>query len=377
MIPPRLLPHFFLAAILGTFAVAAFLLPTGAGLAHTAFEAALALGAAALCGYAYARIQEPTAIVRDESLRPEVAWQVIYDDLVPTSLLEGGAPLIVLVREGEVPHPNLPAMLVPYFAEPSLAFVQGATRYDGISGVADAFRLQAAIGSAVASARIATDATVLRGSGAVVSREALQMAYQPGDTWGTLGVRLQALGYRGLYEPEPTTLAWAPLTVSEYGARLVADTRAGARLALLSLRARGLSLSARLQYLAAAATPAAIWAAAAAAGLSAMSLVAFDVGPFIVSSPAALPGAMLAALCAAATLVAFRSLSGVNPVRPAALALAGAYTVAGETAYRVATSEQLQRVWRVVADAARETARATVPANGNADTAPAGSPARL
>jgi len=368
--PPKILLYSSLALV----AVGAFLLPGGAVLSHLFYVLALALCAGSLAALAYAHSFEESRAFKNENLHTPIEWHVVQGAYVPASLLAGSEPLIATIGDGQIAHPKLADTLTPYFAEPTLAFVQGAVRYDGAGGVADAFRLAVALKNESQRGRTALNAVELWNTGALISREALRAAWQPGDTWASLGMRMQSLGYTGRFEPSPMALAWAPQTMSTYGQLLVARTRAALRLAIESLTVSGLAFEARLQYLGSAAATLCVWAATLMGFFSAFSLVLFNAGPIIVTSQAAFLGDLLGLAALALALTTLYRITAVNPARPAALALAGAYTLMGEYAYRAATSTYVKRAWSVVYDAARATA-ATARVGGNADSAPAGTPA--
>jgi hypothetical protein len=368
------LPQTLLYSTLAVFAIGAFLVPAGAGLSHLFYLLALALCAGSLAALGYARSFEETPGLKDESLRPSIEWHVVQGTYVPASLLAGSAPLVATIGEGQLPHPEFAATLTPYFAEPTLAFVQGAIRYDGVGGVADAFRLAVALKNEGQHGRTALNAVELWNTGALISRDALRAAWQPGDTWASLGMRMQALGYTGRFESSPMALAWAPQTMSTYAQSLIARTRAAFQTGFESLTVSGLAFETRLQYLGSAAATLSIWAAALMGFFSAFSLVLFNAGPVIVTSQAAYAGDLLGLAALILALSSLYRITSINPVRPTALALAGVYTLTGEYAYRAATSTYVKRAWSVVYDAARATA-ATARAGGNADTSPAGTPA--
>lgn len=381
----RMAQHYPAALLYASLAAAAalgVLMPAGDGWAHLLFVLCAACAAAAIAPFGWARAQERREPRLDPSLRPDIEWWVIRGSLVPGHLLEGNAPLVALVEEGQVPHPELAATLTPYFAEPTLAFVQGATRYDGDGGVADSYRLLAHIGDAAQAARERAGAAALFGSGALISREALRQAWRPGITWEVLGMRLAALGYTGRFEPRPMVLAWAPRTLQEYGGRLAAHTRTSLPVAWRALVLHGLTLETRLQYLGAAAAPLAIWTAAACGLLSSLSLIAKNAGPVILTSPVALPMLILALACIGVVAVVWYKLAAINPARPLALAFVGAYAYAWHKAKDAATGPRAKGLWGSMAHAARlaggalATAAATARAGGNAGTSPAGTPAR-
>lgn len=380
--PQHYLPDAMLYSTLAAAAAAAVLLPAGEGWSHLLFLATVALSALTAGAYAYARGRQAPEEPVDSSLRPAIEWQSLEGAEVPARLLTGAAPLIALVADGELPHPELAATLAPRFADPSLAFVQGATRYDGAGGAADAFRLLAAMGDEAQAARSTIGAPLLTGHGALVSREALKAAWRPGDTWETLGIRLVAMGYTGRFERRAMALTWAPGSVREYGPVLARAARQSLRVAFVALSARNLPLEARATYAAAAAAPWAVWSAALCGALSAATLVLRGAGPVILTSPAALPMALLTVACIAVAASFWRRLSGINPSRPLALAFMGAYAFAWERASAAATGPRMRRLWGGTLEAARSAAAAlaaaaaTARASGSAGTAPTGTPAR-
>jgi hypothetical protein len=361
-------------AALLAFVTLSFLVPRGGTFSYAALWVAAACATAATAAYAYARAQAPAHEPRYEPLRPGITWQVVYraQDPVPQEMFDHEEPLIALVGDGHLPHPEFVARLAPYFNDPSVAFVQAAMRYDGEGRTASAYRALAALSDECERARDNLGAATLKGSGALICREALMAAYRPGDTFEILGARMQALGYAGRFEPEALMLSWAP-SWNEYRDSLASRTLGAWRTAVWALIMRGMPLHTRAQYAAAAAAATAGWAAAAALLLSALGILFFGAGPVIVSSPSALPGAVLLAVCTLATLYGFYKAAGMVPLRAAGLATAGAGAAAAEYAYRAATSERAKRLWAQVGAAAR----AIVPKGGSAGTAPAGTPARL
>jgi hypothetical protein len=366
--PPRTFLGILGAAALGVFVMVAFLLPRGELLSYTALLAALSLCTAALMGYVYAKWFAVSAPRRDEDLRPEVDVCVLAqnDRAVPETLCDGGAPLVALVREGEVLHPEFSDLLAPYFAEPSLAFVQAAVHHHGEGRVAEAFYAQETIAHSCAGGKNALNAAPLYGSGALIAREALQAAYRPGISFSELGLRLQALGYGSYFEEAPLVLAAAPQSVSEYWPLMLSRGRRAFALLWPAATVRRLPLAARLQYFAAAAGYAAVAAGGLAVTLAPLALLLRGVGPFIVSS-VSLPGLVFAAGCTVLSLYAFRRSAAAPVAAPALLALAGG--IAGGYAASRAAARRAAALYRYLV--------AIVRADESADTAPAGSPARL
>ncbi|MEK7109449.1 MAG: glycosyltransferase family 2 protein [Patescibacteria group bacterium] len=321
------------AGALGALLVVEFLLPRGEPLSYAALSVALFFFAAGTVAYVYAqweRAQEPT---RDEALRPAVDRYVLAPDeaVVPESVLDGAAPLVALVRDGEVLHPEFDDWLAPYFADPAMAFVQTATYYRGEGRIADAFCAQEVLAQARATAKNSLNAAPLYGSGALVAREALREVYRPGMRFGELGLRLQALGYRSYFEPAPLVLASAPQTLEEYWPLLVRRAvRAGAG-ARYALSVRRLPFATRLQYLSDSAVYGATAATAAALALVPLMLLLRGSGPVIISSAAALPGLLVIAACLAAAAYTLKT-AGIRIIAPAGLALAGTYLAAYSTA---------------------------------------------
>ncbi len=290
-------PHRALLATLSVsawcaFVLAAFLLPRGEGVGHAALVLALLGAAAAALAYTYAHWTPAAVPERDETLHPEIDTVITDGHVVPESILAGSAPLIAVVREGELLHPAFVDSLAPYFTERSLGFVQAATRYDGVGRVADAFRIQQTLLQNFEHAKNSLNAVMLRGSGALIAREALEQAYRPGIGFAELGLRMQALGYTSHAETRALTLAWAPETLEEYWPHLLRNARRSYTLLYPALRTKGLSFATRLQY---AAIPSAYTAAVAgtlALVLTPPALVLRGVGPVILSG-AALPALLV------------------------------------------------------------------------------------
>ena len=317
----------------GAFIVTAFLLPRGELIAYAALWVAL-LGATLLAAaYAYAMWDEALEPARDETLQPAVQTYTLIagEHTVPASLLEGAEPLVALVREGELLHPEFNRWLAPYFTEPSLAFVQSATQYRGEGRVADSFYTQEYLAQSYAAGKNSLNATVLHSSGALIARDALRAVYQPGISFEELGLRLQAAGYGTYFEPTPLVLAAAPQTLDEYWPLMLRRLGRTLRLTPTALVTRKLPLATRLQYLAGTAGIITVATSAAALLLAPVAWLLRGVGPFIVSG-VSLPGLIFFALCGITALATLRILSGSPIVSPVALAVAGS-TLA---AYRLA-----------------------------------------
>jgi hypothetical protein len=365
--PRRQLLAALAASTLGAFIVVVFLLPRGEPAAYFALSVALALWTIAAVAYAYAQWETAQAPERNEALRPNVEFYTLsqYEEVVPATLLEGEASLVAIVRSNEVLHPEFAERLAPYFADSALAFVQTATHYQGEGRLADAFYAQELVSQSAEAGKNSINAAVLRGSGALVAREALRTAYRPGISFEALGLRLQAAGYSSYFETTPLVLAATPRTIAEYWPLTV--RRAARALATLfpAATTAGLPLAARLQYIASAAVYSAIAATAVAFVFAPLSFVVRGVGPLIVSN-IALPGLVFMLACMGIALATLSKISGTRVLAPAGLALLGTYVAS----YRAAESAAVR-----IAVGYRRVA-AIVRGGGSAGTAPAGSPAR-
>jgi hypothetical protein len=377
----------FAAGALGAFGAVAFLLPQGEPVSHALLWAGALAGAAWAGAYAYARGAH-TQADQDDSLRPGVAWIVLTDaEYLPQETLEGPEPLVALMREGDVPHPEFVPFLSGYFADPALGFVQTATLWGGDGFVAEAWRSLMSLNALWEQGRGAMGAATLKGSGALVSREALRAAWAPDLTLGEIGMRMQALGYSSQVEPEPLVMAWAPQTVEEYRLQLWPGARRAFSLAWAALRERHLPLGARMQYAAGAAAYLAAGVLATTLMLLPVALLLRGFGPVVVSSPGALPGFIFACACILVSCVALWRESGIAPARGAALAVAGVGLMYWRLAQAGWYHERTQAARRAAAQGVAYAARSVsagvrqtaviARGGGSAGTAPAGTPARL
>lgn len=353
---------------LSAFVIVAFLLPKGEIIAYSALCAALFFYTIVALSYVYSLWEPAAEPLRDEALRPQVDTYALETKqrIVPAALLEGDAPLVSVVREDELLHPEFADWLAPYFADPALAFVQTAAHYQGEGRVAEAFISQEALRDSASEGKNSLNAALLRGSGAMIAREALRAAYYQGISFEELGLRLQALGYASHFETTPLVLANAPHTLAQYWPLMLErGTRA---LALLSPAAtvRGLAFAARLQYLSGAAAYAGILAGAAAVVCAPLAVLVRGTGPLIFSS-VALPGLVFMAATLALASLALVKISKTNALAVSILTLAGAYA-----AFYTAA-----RIGAIYMRAGYRRALVMVRGDGSAGTAPAGSPARL
>jgi|GEM_PF-5745094 len=353
---------------LSAFIVVAFLLPKGESIAYSALCAALLFCTIAAVSYVYSLWEPAAEPLRDEALRSQVDVYVLEASqrAVPAALLEGAAPLVSVVRDGEVLHPEFADRLAPYFADPALAFVQTATHYQGEGRVAEAFISHEALRDSVAEGKNALNASTLRGSGLMLSREALRAAYYAGINFEELGLRLQALGYASHFETTPLVLAYAPQTLAQYWPVMLERGMRALALLFPAAAVRGLSFAARLQYLSSAAAYAAIVAGATAVVCAPLAFLVRGTGPLIFSS-VALPGLVFMAAALALAALALVKISKTNVLAASALALAGTYA-----AFYTAA-----RIGAVYTRAGYRRALVIVRGGGSAGTAPAGSPARL